>query len=689
MGDTAWRIVDAEFTAERYNLMTYRLGRIANEQLVPEKYQDYFEKGAAILLRAADIYEKTAAGTLKDRSLDECLADQEALWGHLESDKYASSYANPDYAVGVFGKEAGQMLTLLASEVEGCVSWAFCGRQEELTLFFELFVQIYNCFEEEDFKEARETIYWFFHDYSEIFGENQIHDMICPEDNFYIDMVMNADLDDLRYLYGYGLPIGENEIQVAEFLAALPENEIRAMADTYTEGYRMGFVQAGIDLSKKQVAEVDFPVGFERVMRIAVENFAKLGLKVTAAREPSSSFLGKGKMKRGVYSTSINRQYDFDHREDMAFYFDKAFVERRLEVMRSVFEQHKEAALTYAGPAVMEVFGESSFSPEVKEGAIRYNEEQQKLNVYYSSAAGLITYTYIPGEERSFTIIAWPMPEIGDNFEEIFTETVKINTLDYEKYQRMQQCLIDELDQAEKVHIQGKGLNRTDLTVSIHHLDNPDTESAFENCVADVNIPVGEVFTSPVLKGTNGILHVSEVFLNGLCFKNLELEFIDGMIESYTCTNFDNEEDNLKYIRDNVLMHHESLPMGEFAIGTNTTAYVMAGKYHIEDRMPILIAEKTGPHFAVGDTCYSHEEDVVTKNPDGKKIGARENEVSAKRKEDPAGAYFNSHTDIPVPYAELGAITAIHADGTEVDIIRDGLFKVAGAEELNEPLKPE
>ena len=50
--------------------------------------------------------------------------------------------------------------------------------------------------------------------------------------------------------------------------------------------------------------------------------------------------------------------------------------------------------------------------------------------------------------------------------------------------------------------------------------------------------------------------------------------------------------------------------MGEFAIGTNTTAYVFAAKYGIGDKLPILIAEKMGPHFAVGDTCYSHEEDL-------------------------------------------------------------------------------
>ncbi|MCD8150384.1 MAG: aminopeptidase [Clostridiales bacterium] len=687
MADQAWNAPEEELTGERYLLMTDRLSRISSDDLVPEKYRDYFKKGAAFLLKTADIYEKKKDGRLAQRSMAECRADQEALYAHIAPANYAESYANPEYAVSVLGAEAGQMLTLLCSEMEGCIAWAFQGRQMELTLLFELFVQVYNCLEEDDLKEARDTIYWFFHDYSEVFVENVIHDMICPEDNFFSDIVMSADLSDLRYLYQYGLPVSENDLAIAEFLNTLDEKEIQAMADTYTEGYRIGFENAGIDLSKKKTAELDFPIGFERMMRAAIRNFQKMGLAVTAAREPVSSFSNKGSGKRGVYSTSVNRQYDFDHREDRAYYFDKAFTERYLEVYRTVFEKHKEEALAYAGPAVVEVFGESPFSPENKESAIHFDKEQEKLNVHFASERGMIIYQYIPGEERSFTIIAYPTPEIGAQFEEIFAETVKVNTLDYKKYQAIQQRLIDTLDGAERVHIVGCGENHTDLMVAIHQLDDPDTQTSFENCVADVNIPVGEVFTSPVLAGTDGVLHVTEVFLNGLQYQNLELVFKDGKIASYSCTNFDSEEENQKYIKDNVLMHHDTLPMGEFAIGTNTTAYRMARKYQIQDKMPILIAEKTGPHFAVGDTCYSREEEVERKNPDGKFIVAKENECSMLRNEDPAKAYFNCHTDITIPYNELGAITAIYPDGSTADIIRDGVFTVAGTEELNGPLK--
>ena len=56
-------------------------------------------------------------------------------------------------------------------------------------------------------------------------------------------------------------------------------------------------------------------------------------------------------------------------------------------------------------------------------------------------------------------------------------------------------------------------------------MNDPEKETLFENCVADVNIPVGEVFTSPVLEGTEGVLHVSRVYLEGLQYPGSETDF--------------------------------------------------------------------------------------------------------------------------------------------------------------------
>ena len=204
-----------------------------------------------------------------------------------------------------------------------------------------------------------------------------------------------------------------------------------------------------------------------------------------------------------------------------------------------------------------------------------------------------------------------------------------------------------------------------------------------ENCVVDVNIPVGEVFTSPVLQGTHGILHVPKVYLNDLEYRELRLTFEDGKIVDYTCKNFTEEAKNKSFIKENLLYNHEYLPLGEFAIGTNTTAYMMGKKYDIAPRLPILIAEKTGPHFAIGDTCYKMAEDIKVYNPDGKEIVARDNEISILRKTKPEEAYFNCHTDITLPYDEIEEISVYHENGTKVTIIKDGRFVLEGTRELN------
>jgi hypothetical protein len=51
--------------------------------------------------------------------------------------------------------------------------------------------------------------------------------------------------------------------------------------------------------------------------------------------------------------------------------------------------------------------------------------------------------------------------------------------------------------------------------------------------------------------------------------------FRDGEAVEWSCTNFEDPEKGREYIRENIFFPHESLPMGEFAIGTNTVAYAM------------------------------------------------------------------------------------------------------------------
>lgn len=730
---------DNQILCERYALVMERIHEIAREARAGEgdggaaccaaDVAPYFASVAEFLMLLEDEGSFLSAGGQETADTDRLQARNRALYEDVLPEHYGTSYANPDYAAERLGGEFGAMLAFLYREMRSIIPFLYEDRLEEIVIRLELFVEVYAAFTyayreaEEDRRlhgrgdarplpetpgteDIRQILYWFVSDYTETAVERHLREMLVPEGNFAVDIIKHADLSDERYLFSYGEYIGENELETARFLATLPQEKIDVMADTYTEGYRMGFEVTGKDLSKKRTVEIRYRLGFERVMRRAVENFERMGLSAVCYRAATSILYNPSIFKTGYCGGDVNRQYDFDRKDDKALFFDKTYMKHRLEVTRTAFEKYREEARGYAGPAVLETFGERGFHPEHRKTALRMSEEQNGLWLEFRTLSGELQRQYILEEERSFTIIAFPVPEIREAFGEalvqklgmrdamecyhaFFEEIIRINTLDYRMYRRIQQCIIDVLDTADYCEVKGMGENRTNLRVNLRKLSDPEKETIFENCVADVNIPVGEVFTSPVLKGTDGLLHVSRVYLNGLEYRNLELEFEDGRVKRYACSNFESEEENRKFVRENVLFRHKTLPMGEFAIGTNTTAYVAAEKYGVQDKFPILIAEKTGPHFAVGDTCYSHAEEVRVYNPDGKEIVAKDNEVARLRDRAPEKAYFNCHTDITIPYHELGELAAVREDGSRVIIIRKGRFVLPGTEELNRAFEDE
>lgn len=673
---------------ERHELTISRMQLIELENTIHPPYRDFFKGVASFLLHLEEVRNAIETGEWDQYSLEKMQNINQSLYEDILEPRYQKSYANPAYAVQELGENYGQLLSFLYAELRGGIPNVFENRLDYLTILNELFLEMYHCFEADElpeYKTLKEIVYWYASDYSDVFLADRVEEMINPDYSFAADIITGMDQEDDRYLYRFGEYITENELGTARHLRELPKETLQKMADVYTEGFRIGFINTGKDLSKKSVVNIRYNMGFEPVVKLAIENFREMGLRPAIYRAAASAITKREQFKIGYFGAIANKQYEYDHRSDQALFMDKRYIERKLDVMKHTYEKNKELAAGMAGPAVLETFGERPFSPVTTPEAPTYNESQRALSLLYDNKAGQLMNQYIIGEERSFTIVAYPVPEIGKEYAQIFDEVIRINTLDAKLYERVQQSLIDALDQGEYVHILGKGDNRTDLKVQLYKLDNPEKETIFENCVADVNIPVGEVFTSPVLEGTNGTLHVSKVFLNELQYQNLEIQFKDGMIVDYLCSNFEKEEENKTYIYDNILHNHKTLPLGEFAIGTNTTAYVVAKKYGIEDKMPILIAEKMGPHFAVGDTCYSWSEDIKVYNPNGKEIVAKDNAVSILRKEDVEKAYLQCHTDITIPYEELEEICVVTKEGKNIILLRDGRFVLEGTEALNEP----
>ncbi|MCD4657015.1 MAG: aminopeptidase [Planctomycetes bacterium] len=637
------------------------------------EYFKFFNHAAALIIKLANFEKVHSAEYVNSLNFEELYEENKSLYNELASNNYMTSYANPEYCVNVFGDKFGQLISFFYVKIRGNISFAYMHKICSMQEYNELFVKLYDFVKENmlDYENMKKLVTSVEQSDRTVDQNIRIKERFSPEFSFYRDIIADADLTDLCYLFHVGSRISDFEIQTANFLLAYPAEKIVTLSKLIVDAYILGFKNDNKDIAKKSTVLVYYNIGQERLIRQLIKDFEVANLKV---------------LINYAFSTSINKQYQHDHQFDNALYINAEFVEKFMKSYETSLNLYNDNLSMFSGPVFFDKFGDNPFTPATKDANLKLDESQQKMFREMNVAISQISEKFVPSAETSFSIIAFPTPEIGDRFEEIFEQTCEINMLSNEKYSRIQQFIIDALDKADFVHVKGKGENETDIRVKMQTLKNPEQETLFVNCVADVNIPVGEVFTSPQLTGTEGVLHVKNAFLNSYNYQDLKLNFKDGFVEDYSCKNYEDAEKNQKFIEENLLFPHKTLPVGEFAIGTNTLAYAIARKYDIVDILPILIVEKMGPHFAIGDTCFSWDEDRPVYNPDKKEIIARENEKTAKRKENINEAYTNKHIDITLPYDGLDFISAITKDGESIEIIRDGRFVLPGTEELNIPL---
>ena len=639
-----------------------------------DKYKKYLFAIADKILVFAELEQELTDDYYKQNDLDNLQNTNQEFFTEVKTENYGSSYANPEYCVKIFGEEFGALLSAYYVNYRNYVTFSFQHMQYYMLRWNKVFIEVHNLFKKglPAFDECKNVMMGEFKKLSKEDTKLNFAKSYGPATKMYRDIVMKADLSDFRYLYQYGKHIGDNELKSAEFLSSYPNDKINVLAKAIADAFIRGYELAKKDLTQKKTLNIYYHLGQEKIARAIAKYIEEKDLKVLFTM---------------VFTTSANRQYGYDHRFDNALYLDEELVEKYPAILTEATAECGDFLKEFAGPIYFDTFGEKPFAPVNKPACLKLSAEQQQLSQKMNIQRSQIMDEYISRSTTSFCIVGFPLPEIGEKFVEIFEETNAINMIDTIHHEDIQQHIVDALDKADFVHVKGKNGNLTDIKVKMQKLDDPAKQTNFVNCGADVNIPVGEVFTSPTLAGTDGILHLKETFLKQLKFVDLNLKFKDGYVDEYSCANFEKEEDNKKYIEENLLFPHKTLPIGEFAIGTNTLAYIMAQKFDILSIMPVLIVEKMGPHFAIGDTCFSWEEDSAVFNPiDNKEITARDNERSILRKEDAAKAYTNCHTDITLPYDDLDFISAITKNGENIDIIRDGRFVVQGTEELNIPL---
>ena len=388
-----WNEENTQIT-ERYDLASDRIQEIPGENRIPEPFRSYFTEMSRFAGQIEELARRQLRDELESLSLEELKELNDSLYRDILPEHYGESYGNPEYAAEKLGEDWGPLLSAFYAQFRGAIVFAYECRLTDITILFETLLELYGEFADAaghnpsglpDIRNVKDVLYWFFSDYTDVTLTYRIREQLDPELTFARDRIMDSDLSDLRYLYSFGEYISETELQVAEFLNSLPQETIDQMAYAYTEGYRKGFEVTGRELSSKKTVGIRYELGFERMIRAAILQFEAMGLKPVIYRAPVWLVTKTPGRRIGYHGTSPNSQFDYDHRYDQAIFFDKAFKERKLAVLRTAYETYKKEASWYAGPAVVETFGEEGFQPVNKEAAYVLSEKQQELTIAYSN----------------------------------------------------------------------------------------------------------------------------------------------------------------------------------------------------------------------------------------------------------------------------------------------------------------
>ena len=232
-----------EWVKERFELSVERIREIAEANTAEAPFDVYFHCLADFILYVEKVYEMRQDGRFVQLTTKELAEMNHCFYADILPETevwegetgYEKSYANPQWSTAMLGADYGPMMAWLVTEIRGLIPLAFQGRLADMTAINELFIEIYNRFENRipERDEILQIIYWYVSDYSDQTVTGRTREKLDPALSFYRDIIMKADLTDLSYLYQYGEYISANEKSIAAYLNTLDQSVIDDMAATF------------------------------------------------------------------------------------------------------------------------------------------------------------------------------------------------------------------------------------------------------------------------------------------------------------------------------------------------------------------------------------------------------------------------------------------------------------------------
>lgn len=620
--------------------------------------EERYIRSCAGCLETAQLIRQNPGATLSLKAMEK------AFCGAIEN--YDHCFSNPAF-LQALGFDQPGLLSVLFQFFNHSLRDVILARPINVWDKSDLLVAIKDYFKNRDVAQLQDAFDQFCIKTQMLVETTRMKELV-DADNLFARVLASARPDQMDWMIAYGLPVTQQELDYCRFWFSLPKAELHRIARHIVKAFLHGFLSQSRDRAGRSRVRLHFALGQEALAQQVVGFLAEEGLEAIAAA-PSC--------------TGFSPQYHADHRHDLAANQDPDCYAIQTRAYQAALDCYQPQLLDTCGFIRIGAFGRDPQARQPSAHAFRPSPEALQMHHAQMTTRRSAEAHVLRPDTLSFCSVVFPDVHIGQRFPEVFKAFVKLNTQDPQPFELIQKELIDLLDPCVAIRIKGQNGNQTDLHVSLQPLANPDRETNFLNCGGDLNIPHGELFTTPQLKGTQGLLHVRDIYLKDQHYLDLKLWFEDGRVRDYNCSNFEDPAANRQHVFETLLQSTNNAPMGELSIGTNTLAFKTAKDFGLTKLLPILLAEKMGPHIAVGDPCFARGEDSPVFNLyGGKEMTARDNELTGQRHHGD-DCYVNFHTDITLPYDQVGLFEGLLEDGSTVVILRDGRYLPLSAAALN------
>ncbi|MDD4147357.1 MAG: hypothetical protein PHO85_02425, partial [Candidatus Cloacimonetes bacterium] len=206
---------------------------------------EFFTYYRHIALRSWDVVSMLDRDPhLKKTPLKELEALNRDLYDSFEPGSgYDNSILNPDYAHKLYGAQIGPFLSAIFSSAWTIRRNGIDGDYVSIRCCLNLFFSLLEAPDKSNY-DALLSIYK-----QELMKDHELKIQasyvrrFSPQNDYFYNVVHDADLDDIRYMYRYCAYLSKYDMEMAEFIAAYPPQELAAIARFMVKSWVDGFVR--------------------------------------------------------------------------------------------------------------------------------------------------------------------------------------------------------------------------------------------------------------------------------------------------------------------------------------------------------------------------------------------------------------------------------------------------------------